>query len=71
MISIKPTIYDINEAKGLCGVPSTNRDTSDDFTHRQNGPINDYKTFADSWRYYMVLISDYYHGKLQICQIAI
>ena len=52
MISVKPSIYDINEAKGLCGVPSTNKDTSDDFTHRQDGPINDYKTFADSWRYY-------------------
>ena len=52
MISIKPSIYDINEAKGLCGVPSTNKDTSDDFTHRQDGPVNDYKTFADSWRYY-------------------
>jgi hypothetical protein len=52
MISVKPSIYDINEAKGLCGVPSTNKDTSDDFTHRQDGPVNDYKTFADSWRYY-------------------
>ena len=51
MISIKPTIYDINEAKGLCGVPSTNKDTSDDFTHRQKGPINNYTTFAESWRY--------------------
>jgi len=52
MISVKPSIYDINEAKGLCGVPSTTKDTSDDFTHRQSGPVNDYKTFADSWRYY-------------------
>jgi hypothetical protein len=52
MISVKPSIYDINEAKGLCGVPSTNKDRSDDFTHRQYGPVNDYKTFADSWRYY-------------------
>jgi hypothetical protein len=40
MISVKPSIYDINEAKGLCGVPSTNKDTSDDFTHREYGPVN-------------------------------
>ena len=52
MISVKPSIYDINEARGLCGVPSTNKDRSDDFTHRQDGPVDNYKTFADSWRYY-------------------
>ena len=52
MISVKPSIYDINEARGLCGVPSTNKDRSDDFTHRQDGPVNNYKTFADSWRYF-------------------
>jgi hypothetical protein len=52
VISVKPSIYDVNEAKGLCGVPSTNKNRSDDFTHRQDGPVNDYKTFADSWRYY-------------------
>ena len=52
MISVKPSIYDINEARGMCGVPSTNKDRSDDFTHRQDGPVNNYKTFADSWRYF-------------------
>jgi hypothetical protein len=51
MISVKPSIYDINEAKGLCGVPSTSKNRSDDFTHRQDGPIDDDKKFADSWRY--------------------
>jgi hypothetical protein len=51
MISVKPSIYDINKAKGLCGVPSTSKDRSDDFTHRQDGPIDDDKKFADSWRY--------------------
>ncbi|XP_063420935.1 uncharacterized protein LOC134706153 [Mytilus trossulus] len=50
MIAIKPSIFDINEARGLCGVPSTTKDQSDDFTHRQNGPINDDQAFADSWR---------------------
>jgi hypothetical protein len=28
MISGKPSIYDINEVKGLCGVPSTTKDRS-------------------------------------------
>ncbi|CAC5402536.1 unnamed protein product [Mytilus coruscus] len=49
-ISIKPSIYDINNAKGLCGVPSVTKDTSDDFTHREFGPVSDEKSFADSWR---------------------
>ncbi|XP_052074524.1 mucin-5B-like [Mytilus californianus] len=49
-ISIKPSIYDIDEARGLCGVPSLTKDTSDDFTHRDLGPINNEKSFADSWR---------------------
>ncbi|CAC5375043.1 unnamed protein product [Mytilus coruscus] len=50
VISIKPSVKDINTAKGLCGVPSTAKDPSDDFTHRENGPINDGQIFADSWR---------------------
>ncbi|XP_076099859.1 uncharacterized protein LOC143069213 [Mytilus galloprovincialis] len=49
-ISIKPSIYDINNAKGLCGVPSVTKDTSDDFMHRELGTVLDYKSFADSWR---------------------
>lgn len=55
MIAIKPSICDINRARGLCGVPSTTKDQSDDFTHRQNGPINNDQEFADSWRYYFVV----------------
>lgn len=51
VISIKPAVKDINTAKGLCGVPSTSKDPSDDFTHRDYGPINDVQIFADSWRY--------------------
>lgn len=50
-ISIKPSIYDIDAARGLCGVPSVTKDNSDDFTHRDLGPISDEKSFADSWRY--------------------
>ncbi|CAC5367711.1 unnamed protein product [Mytilus coruscus] len=50
MIAIKPSVFDINEASGLCGVPSTTKDMSDDFTHRQNGPIENDQDFADSWR---------------------
>ncbi|XP_076089889.1 von Willebrand factor D and EGF domain-containing protein-like [Mytilus galloprovincialis] len=50
MIAIKPSIFDINEARGLCGVPSTTKDQSDDFTHRYYGPINNDQAFADSWR---------------------
>ncbi|XP_071179457.1 von Willebrand factor D and EGF domain-containing protein-like [Mytilus edulis] len=49
-VSIKPSIFDINEAKGLCGVPSIGKDTSDDFTHRDLGSISDERSFADSWR---------------------
>ncbi|CAG2226665.1 unnamed protein product [Mytilus edulis] len=49
-ISIKPSIYDIDAARGLCGVPSVTKDNSDDFTHRDLGPISDEKSFADSWR---------------------
>ncbi|OPL29176.1 hypothetical protein AM593_10103, partial [Mytilus galloprovincialis] len=50
VISIKPSVKDINTAKGLCGVPSTSKDPSDDFTHREKGPINNEKSFADSWK---------------------
>lgn len=50
VISIKPSVKDINMAKGLCGVPSTTKDPSDDFTHRENGPIRNEQIFADSWR---------------------
>ncbi|VDI31154.1 Hypothetical predicted protein [Mytilus galloprovincialis] len=49
-VSIKPSIFDINDANGLCGVPSLVQDTSDDFTHRDSGAILDERSFADSWR---------------------
>ncbi|VDI79905.1 Hypothetical predicted protein [Mytilus galloprovincialis] len=49
-ITVKPSIYDINEAKGLCGVPSVTKDPSDDYTHRDNGPVNSDQEFAKSWR---------------------
>ncbi|XP_052090376.1 von Willebrand factor D and EGF domain-containing protein-like [Mytilus californianus] len=58
MIAIKPSIFDINEARGLCGVPSTTKDKSEDFTHRQNGPINNEQSFADSWRITPTMISE-------------
>lgn len=50
MISIKPSVKDINTARGLCGVPSATKDPSDDFTHRENGPISNEQIFAESWR---------------------
>ncbi|CAC5375044.1 unnamed protein product [Mytilus coruscus] len=50
VISIKPSVKDINTAKGLCGVPSTTKDPSDDITHRELGPISEEQIFADSWR---------------------
>lgn len=50
-VTIKPSIYDINEAKGLCGVPSPTKDPSDDFYHRTEGPIIEDQIFGDSWRY--------------------
>ncbi|XP_071151614.1 von Willebrand factor D and EGF domain-containing protein-like, partial [Mytilus edulis] len=50
VISIKPSVKDINTARGLCGVPSTTKDPLDDLTHRVIGPINDEHIFADSWR---------------------
>ncbi|CAG2244723.1 unnamed protein product [Mytilus edulis] len=49
-VSIKPSVFDIDRVKGLCGVPSITLDPSDDYTHRTNGPINDYQDFARSWR---------------------
>ncbi|CAC5371719.1 unnamed protein product [Mytilus coruscus] len=58
MIAIKPSICDINVARGLCGVPSTTKDQSDDFTHRQNGPINNDQEFADSWRITPTMIAE-------------
>ncbi|XP_076093421.1 uncharacterized protein LOC143064464 [Mytilus galloprovincialis] len=58
MIAIKPSICDINRARGLCGVPSTTKDQSDDFTHRQNGPINNDQEFADSWRINPTMIAE-------------
>ncbi|CAG2192071.1 unnamed protein product [Mytilus edulis] len=48
-VTVKPSIYDINEAKGLCGVPSVTKDPSDDYTHRFNGPISSDQEFAKSW----------------------
>ncbi|CAC5411168.1 unnamed protein product [Mytilus coruscus] len=49
-VTVKPSIYDINEAKGLCGVPSVTKDPSDDYTHRHNGPVSSDQEFAKSWR---------------------
>ncbi|XP_076109588.1 uncharacterized protein LOC143078620 [Mytilus galloprovincialis] len=49
-ISIKPSVEDINTAKGLCGVPSTTKDPSDDFTLRGKGQVTDEQKFADSWK---------------------
>lgn len=54
LISIKPSVYDIQAAKGLCGVPSKWKDSSDDFTHRNDGPISNDQLFADSWRYIFI-----------------
>ncbi|CAC5411150.1 unnamed protein product [Mytilus coruscus] len=48
-VTVKPSIYDINEAKGLCGVPSVTKDPSDDYTHRCNGPVSSDQEFAKSW----------------------
>lgn len=50
MVSVKPSIYDINEARGLCGVPNTIKNSTDDFYHRELGPINDDQEFARSWK---------------------
>ncbi|CAG2209489.1 LRP4 [Mytilus edulis] len=49
-VTIKPSVYDIDRVKGLCGVPSITMDPSDDYTHRKNGPVNDDQDFARSWR---------------------
>ncbi|VDI32278.1 Hypothetical predicted protein, partial [Mytilus galloprovincialis] len=49
-IIIKPSYHDINMAKGLCGFPSTTKDTTDDFIHRYYGVVQNQRTFADSWR---------------------
>ncbi|XP_063420083.1 von Willebrand factor D and EGF domain-containing protein-like [Mytilus trossulus] len=57
-ISIKPSIYDINESKGLCGVLSVTKDNSDDLTHRELGPVNNIKSFGDSWRIDPVAMPD-------------
>lgn len=50
MISIQPSVVDINTAKGMCGVPSTTKNPSDDFTLRGNGQVTDEQIFADSWK---------------------
>ncbi|XP_063435756.1 von Willebrand factor D and EGF domain-containing protein-like [Mytilus trossulus] len=49
-ISIKPSIPDLEEAKGLCGFPNTIKNPSDDYMHRTKGVVSSYKEFADSWR---------------------
>ncbi|XP_071168610.1 von Willebrand factor D and EGF domain-containing protein-like [Mytilus edulis] len=49
-ISIKPSIPDLEEAKGLCGFPNKVKNPSDDFMHRTEGVVSSYKEFADSWR---------------------
>ncbi|XP_052075060.1 von Willebrand factor D and EGF domain-containing protein-like isoform X2 [Mytilus californianus] len=49
-VSIKPSSYDINEAKGLCGVPSITKDPSDDYTDRKKRPVSSSQEFAKSWR---------------------
>ncbi|XP_076111119.1 von Willebrand factor D and EGF domain-containing protein-like isoform X1 [Mytilus galloprovincialis] len=58
LISIKPSVYDIQAAKGLCGVPSKWKDSSDDFTHRNDGPISNDQLFADSWRIRPYMINE-------------
>ena len=50
-ISIKPTVYDLNDARGLCGVPNTHKDPSDDFTRPRYGVTSDSQEFGDSWRF--------------------
>ncbi|XP_052073689.1 von Willebrand factor D and EGF domain-containing protein-like isoform X2 [Mytilus californianus] len=57
-ISIKPSIYDINESRGLCGVLSVTKDNSDDLTHRQLGPVTNIKSFGDSWRIDPIVMKD-------------
>ncbi|CAC5411147.1 unnamed protein product [Mytilus coruscus] len=57
-VTVKPSIYDINEAKGLCGVPSVTKDPSDDYTHRQNGPVSSDQEFAKSWRITSAMTSE-------------
>lgn len=49
-ISIKPSIPDLEDAKGLCGFPNTIKNPSDDYMHRTKGEVSSYKEFADSWR---------------------
>ncbi|CAC5411154.1 unnamed protein product [Mytilus coruscus] len=49
-VTVKPSIYDINEAKGQCGVLSVTKDPSDDYNHRYNGPVSSDQEFAKSWR---------------------
>lgn len=49
-ITIKPSYYDVNEAKGLCGVPNIIQDPSDDFTERDGTVISSSQVFAKSWR---------------------
>ena len=50
-ISIKPSVFDLDNAKGLCGIPNTYRDPDDDLTGRNGIPGYDPKSFGDSWRY--------------------
>ncbi|CAC5411158.1 unnamed protein product [Mytilus coruscus] len=57
---LKPSIYDINEAKGLCGIPSVTKDPSDDYTHRHNGPVSSDQEFAKSWRITSAMTNEHY-----------
>ncbi|CAC5390460.1 Low-density lipoprotein receptor-related protein 6 [Mytilus coruscus] len=49
-ITIKPTIYDIGETKGLCGHLSETKDATDDFKKRDGSHTDDTNTFGDSWK---------------------
>lgn len=49
-ITIKPSYHDVNEAKGLCGIPNIIQDPSDDYTERHKGTVSSSQVFAKSWR---------------------
>ncbi|CAG2254197.1 unnamed protein product [Mytilus edulis] len=49
-IAIKPTVYDIEKTKGLCGHLSETKDATDDFKQRDGSHTGDTNTFGDSWK---------------------
>lgn len=48
-VTIKPSIYDINEVKEPCGVPSITTNPYDDYTDHKNGIVKSSDEFAKSW----------------------